>query len=288
MMIYFSLSAYFIYGVRFSASEYLLNLLFIYNLVPGHHESIVWAGWTIGVEMIFYALLPMVLAVVNGVRGVLILFSVSCAAAISSAIFYSELSGLPSSFAYMSFLRATPSFAAGLLAFHISKLLDNRRIDQFPTEAFSIITICFFLLGALVLPFNAVIRWDLICWSLLFGACCVWQSRAPSRVLSCAFSQYIGERSYSVYLVHAPTIYGLIPIYKFLIKHLPPYIAFVACLAVSVFVVVTIATVTYRFVEAPFIRIGAKLASGRSAFDRSPPSVRPPREPHVPSGTSKV
>ena len=39
----------------------LINLTFSFNLFPGQHQSLVWAGWSVSVEMLFYLLLPAIL-----------------------------------------------------------------------------------------------------------------------------------------------------------------------------------------------------------------------------------
>lgn len=36
------------------------NVLFIFNFIPGKQSSIAWAGWTIGVEMAFYVVFPII------------------------------------------------------------------------------------------------------------------------------------------------------------------------------------------------------------------------------------
>src|SRR5258705_1088410 len=267
-IVYFTLQDYLVYGVGHAPSEYVLNVLFLHNFVPGQHESLVWAGWTIGVEMIFYALLPMLLVFVTTARGALIFFALSSSVAVSASIFYSKLSGLPQSFDYMSFLRATPSFAAGLLAFHSSRWVAETRLDRSRVLWCSVVVIVLFLVGTQVIPFDPIRKLDLLCWSLVFGACCVWQSAAPGRVMSAPAFQYIGERSYSVYLVHAATIYWLIPVYRWLAESMPLPLAFAACITVSVLFVVAIATITYRLIEVPFIRMGANIAAGNHSVHR--------------------
>lgn len=50
-------------GLRTSAADILLNLTFTFGFVPG--SGFVWGGWTIGAEMIFYALFPVLLILVK-------------------------------------------------------------------------------------------------------------------------------------------------------------------------------------------------------------------------------
>ena len=49
-------------------AEVLLNLTFLFPFIPGRHESLVQAGWSLGVEWVFYALFPLFALFSKGVR----------------------------------------------------------------------------------------------------------------------------------------------------------------------------------------------------------------------------
>ena len=51
-----------LYLLSHSTVEVAANALFVFNFWPGHETGIVWASWTIGVEMLFYAVFPLVYA----------------------------------------------------------------------------------------------------------------------------------------------------------------------------------------------------------------------------------
>ena len=58
------------WGVTHTPAEILYNVTVTYPLIPGRHESLVWAGWTIGVEMMFYAIFPLLIVILrNNIKG---------------------------------------------------------------------------------------------------------------------------------------------------------------------------------------------------------------------------
>lgn len=61
-------------GGVFDVRNFLLNILFVFNFVPTKYESSVAAGWTIGVEMVFYILFPAILLMVTRLRHAIVLF----------------------------------------------------------------------------------------------------------------------------------------------------------------------------------------------------------------------
>ena len=62
--------------VTTSLSNILLNLTFTFGFAPPF-SSIVWAGWTIGVEMIFYAIFPVLLLTIRTHRAAFIFLVLS-------------------------------------------------------------------------------------------------------------------------------------------------------------------------------------------------------------------
>ncbi|HEX3060186.1 MAG TPA: acyltransferase family protein, partial [Usitatibacter sp.] len=60
--LFYVLVAWAIYrGGRPDWATLAANLTFTFNLVPGMHLSLVWAGWSVGVEMLFYLVFPFLL-----------------------------------------------------------------------------------------------------------------------------------------------------------------------------------------------------------------------------------
>ncbi len=93
------------------------------------------------------------------------------------------------------------------------------------------------------------------------------------RVLSLRIAVFVGLISYSLFLVHLPLVWPLLPLQN----HLPlPFVSFtLALLALSV----ALATVSYHLVERPFLRLkepggGSHRAAAPSPAPKTPESAR--------------
>ena len=71
MLALWVLASWLVWNRTFSFQTLFLNMSFLFGLVPGQHESIVWAGWSIGIEMLFYLVFPVIAVLVPNLRAAL-------------------------------------------------------------------------------------------------------------------------------------------------------------------------------------------------------------------------
>ena len=139
--LYYVMLAFVVWRLGFPGWPALLsNLTFTFNLVPGLEQSMVWAGWSVGVEMLFYLMLPALLACFRGWVAFAILFLV--AAAVSAVVWHltTGAPGLREYYAYYSLAGNMPSFFAGLLAYSLFKILDPRKRQAWANGAFALLS----------------------------------------------------------------------------------------------------------------------------------------------------
>lgn len=73
--------------------------------------------------------------------------------------------------------------------------------------------------------------------------------------------EFVGKISYSVYLIHGPVMYSIIFILDNYLGYFKFRFSLYAWLAIVTALTIVISSLTYRFVERPFQRMGKKLAS---------------------------
>jgi len=99
--------------------------------------------------------------------------------------------------------------------------------------------------------------------------------RIFSAALESKLATYLGDRSYSVYILHSPILvfvgYVLFPLYPFTRVE-----ALVAMLVVVVPVTLVASDLMYRYVERPMIRVGARIAARLSSAKTQNPITRGP------------
>ena len=127
---------------------------------------------------------------------------------------------------------------------------------------------CALLNGALNVGFPDPYYWQAIIYSaLLLGLAIL-----PTPVFVNRVSLFAGKISFSIYLLHPPTIFFLIPVYRRIYGlGLPVSGSFLLCFAVTLGLVLPASLVTYHWVEAPGMKLGKQfLARKQIATVTSP------------------
>lgn len=248
-----------------SFHDLVLNLTLLFGLVPGKHESIVWAGWSIGVEILFYLLFPIVAALLTSIRrGILVL---AITILICSSFFTAASSLQVGSYAYLNIVTHLPTFLSGIVAFLIWRATGFSR-----NTVWGLLLFVLFLVGALsVIYLPGAYQWlmraegvrlDLYIWSILFMVLILSMCYWPNRMLINRFTTVLGRNSFSVYLWHPLIIVAFIDVYPWLNGLLGSGLRnFLSSAALTIGAVALVAQFSFRFIEVPGIALGKRVAN---------------------------
>lgn len=108
----------------------------------------------------------------------------------------------------------------------------------------------------------------MVIWAVGFTALCIWQGLRPCAWIGSKVLEYVGERSYSVYLLHPTIVFFLkkwiVGGYAFLLPYVGKYAYFI-CVFLVLMIVLVVAELTYRFIEVPGIKLGRRYISKHTA-----------------------
>jgi peptidoglycan/LPS O-acetylase OafA/YrhL len=247
---------------------WVMNLTFLFNLVPGKHEGIVWASWTIGVEVLFYLLFPILLLVSNRriAQGMILFGGIAISICARTLI---DQSAVLKDYGKFAFISSLGVFGIGFIGFKVFELA-RKKMDADAWHPHFVKWGCGLVSGlclvAIFAPFgftaSSVGRPDLMAWSMLFGAIAVWQALFPSAWFATRPLQWIGERSYGIYLIHPLVIGVLSPWLRITYAVLQARIgnwAFFVVGGVTILIVLVLANVAYHLIERPGMRVGKQL-----------------------------
>jgi peptidoglycan/LPS O-acetylase OafA/YrhL len=241
-----------------------LNVTFTFGLVPGKHWSVVPAGWSIGVEMLFYILFPLLAAAIKTVRGAAVAFAPACC--LSTWVQW-QIGQTHEAYEQMNLLANLPLFMAGIGGYRAWQHIEfsQNRAGWIPFWLAVFLGVAIF---SDMIPLSGHLPkliylnlWALIFGTFILSACMV--SFAP---LEHPMLRRCGELSFSLYLLH-PLIM-LILVKMRLVERLnsifaEEWIVFAVASLITLSVLWGLSNITYRFVEVPGIAFGRRLARTR-------------------------
>jgi peptidoglycan/LPS O-acetylase OafA/YrhL len=230
------------------------NVTFLFNLVPGLHESIVWAGWSIGVEMLFYGLLPLIFLVARGWRSSLALY----VASIIAAIAFQRAIGDRGSYGYMSVVSQLPHFMAGLVAFHVYR---SGALTRLADRAWILL-----VAGLAIWPLMALLKLghlkvlgvdvEQYIIGLAFPLIVLSQVLKPTPLVVNRLTLFVGQRSFGVYLLHPLAVLATQPIVQGLAQTHGSYVGVPLSVLLVMFLATAGASISYVLIETPCMTLG--------------------------------
>jgi peptidoglycan/LPS O-acetylase OafA/YrhL len=271
LLIFWILVRNFYFQAETSFTAFVLNYLCVLGLIPGQHEGLVWASWSIGVEMLFYLIFPLALIISRTLASSFIVFLATVAISVASQDALSPLADKAPSFPHMAISTQIVFFGAGLFAYRLGEYLAARTSESSETmrRTFAeviVISGIGFLLAYWMTPLSVWagrihlgVQMLAFAWVLLLAPVLV-QGRLNT--ISIRPLERAGKISFSLYLLNPPIIfflsqtgvfkkiYGLFTI---------PNVAFVICLVVSLCLLYIFSKITYYFIEEKGILLGNEL-----------------------------
>jgi len=260
------------FGVTQSFGTVMLSLFFGFNLVPGKQEGFVWAGWTLGVEMLFYLVFPLIYRYINDIWKALGFFFATLT--LSSVFSYLVTSYLQvdatvlSSFKQFSIFRHLPTFALGIFAYYVfERFIQNKTLPL--SWGLGLLSVSLFGYSALQ-DGRLQFFFDGISWqAIIFATALLGLSIFPVGILVNRLTRFYGEISYSLYLNHPTLVFALIPAYRIIYDlPLPLTFKYGACFLLTLTLLSILSYATYHLIEKPGMSLGSNLAK-KTVFTRA-------------------
>jgi peptidoglycan/LPS O-acetylase OafA/YrhL len=261
-----------------SWQDIVVNFTFTNNLVPQYSMSLFSDGWTVGVEMLFYLVLPLVFIKVNSIGRSIVLFigiywlSKEIRRLLGAII--GENIMMSTNYDFYNFSHWAYIFPLGVICYLIYKLyLPKMRSEYRAPAAFSMLllslVILFVFINNLPLtlalsdlyePLGILTRWQAMS-SVAFVLLILSLSLNPNRLIVNRFTRFFGTISYSLYLIHPFIVVPLKPVYAYIHGHTiySTDLSLFLCILLTLLIVTPVSLLTYHLIERPGIRMGKKV-----------------------------
>jgi peptidoglycan/LPS O-acetylase OafA/YrhL len=258
--------------IRMSYSQYTVqsivtNILFIHGFVMSANNNIVPGGWSIGTEIAFYALFPMLFMLLRwlyrqyGIRSLYLLVGLSMFLNISFQWAIGQFSATESinnKFFYFNIINQLPVFLLGMnIFFHHQNKTRLRLSVPNQLKILGILTI----VGIVLLQTNQ--NWVFVFIPFYSGISFILLLNILHDLkYSNSILERIGRVSYSMYIIHSFFAWYLVPMMiGRLGKQILPELLLILSFGLVVGLTFVVAVFSHRYIETPGIRWGRVLIS---------------------------
>lgn len=191
----------FLLGIATAWEDVAGTASLLYGLMPSHQESIVMAGWALGIEVVFYLIFPAFLVAVKTKKTCLLSFAVSIILYIAYDSYYAV--GIETY--YINIVRQLVPFVCGALLYHCLPRLES--MSSLARKRLGI--------GCQILLILIFIFWAA---DILYGTVIVWftfilvmlnQLYYKDILINNKLFRWFGKLSYEIYLFHMLIYRGL-------------------------------------------------------------------------------
>jgi peptidoglycan/LPS O-acetylase OafA/YrhL len=274
---YFGIMAYFLIRVandsfagggliipeRYLLSNILSNIIFIHGFIPSANNSIVPGGWSIGAEMIFYALFPILFIfarlLMDKKINYFILFlalTLALSMLIQGSQIFSVMQLSDSRFMYYNVSNQLPVFVTGMFLYYLYK---NKQLSNIDTPKALLLFLVFVFIALCLykfkIPYSITLMPFFIAQSFVF----LYVLTSRYRALNPRYLRRVGELSFSIYIIH----FFLTRLFGGILSQFSHLIDPLVILFVSFFLVVSVSCYlghwTLKYIELPGMKLGHKL-----------------------------
>lgn len=244
--------------------DVIANLTFTFNLFPSKQDSLIFAGWTIGVEMMFYIVFPFLYFSLRSIASKIAAYAVAGVAFILlDRLLRLQFPSLESRYLLTTVVHYLPMFIVGMIVFDLYQRLQDRVSWK---AGLAFIVAGLLCLIALLCRIVVDLAFMPLFWpSIAYGMLLLGLAFFPIRILVNRVTSFLGQISYSVYLLHGPVILLISrPLYpRIYALPLPDPAKFGLCVAITSPLVLLVSWVAYHLIERPGISFGRRILAAQ-------------------------